>query len=616
MLGNVDLFTHRLLTVKHRIYKQQKLEEKLLAELEKEYGLNIDLDGLVKAQQRRGLIDLTASMRPSKRQKLPMQAVDIANVKGMAAAAVPHGAAWDITFPDPMTLFADLKKRSVTKEDDNSNSKNNANDSADSSVNSGEGAATATAVVTSDEASTNSGGGSSNSDESSSSGSSNSVAVSVAGATDSDQPPSQTSPPASKLAPVSSAALARQKPKPHPFSIESLRAASSHLSPVALAERAATNYDDIDRMRAILSHLQRRSGLLEQQRANRLMAGGRLGGSKNAKPKKKRYHYAQPQAPRLLPPTPGIVLAPGVGFLPQKSEMIQAQNAAFTKHTSGRGRKGQVALRASTQDGSPAVHVQKFADKGVASEIEIMNNRLIPWSHIVAKFTDLTAADMSSLAAAAAQSASMSGRSEAAMALRRRKSTTVPVPRWNLVEEMEGGIDVEEDESMLQDRVYEKRHVAHLAEMQMAFEKARAEQEQKKREKVAARQSAAIANRNNRVAGRGSPRASPMRSRFGQSPMAGPAASKKRKRVISEIGLPPSRVVAGAGAAGSLSKGAGLASSMSPPAAQGRGTRPKATRNTTKAKKERVTRRSAAAASASPLPVRASKRSKRGRGRQ
>ena len=150
--------------------------------------------------------------------------------------------------------------------------------------------------------------------------------------------------------------------------------------------------------------------------------------------KKGNYHHAQEQAPRLLPPTPGVVLAPGVGFLPQKSEMIQAQNIAFTKHISGRGRKGQVAPRAATQDGSPAVIVEKFSTKGVATAIEVQNDRSIPWSSIVAKFTHLTAADMTSLAAAAVQSHSASGKSEIALALRSRKSTTVPVPRWKLVE--------------------------------------------------------------------------------------------------------------------------------------------------------------------------------------
>jgi hypothetical protein len=429
-----------------------------------------------------------------------------------------------------------------------------------------------------------------------------------------DQPSSQQiPPPAPKLDHRASASATRQQPRPHPFSKASLHAASSQLSPVALAERAATNYDDVDRMRAIMSHLQRKPESPVQTQANQHLAKARKVKANTAKPKEKRYHHAQPQAPRLLPPTPGVVLAPGVGFLPQNSEMIQAQNAAFTKHTSGRGRKGQVALRAAMQDGSPAVHVEKYAGKGVAAAIEITNNRLIPWSQIVGKFTDLTAADMSSLAAAAAQSSSMSGRSEAAMALRRRKSTTVPVPRWNLVEDMEGGIDVEEDDSVLQDDVYEKRHVAHLAEMQEAFEKARKKQEQKKRKKVAARQNAAIANRNNRVAGRGSPRCSPMRSpRFGQSPMVGElAASKKRKRVISEIGLPPPSRAAAAGPAPSSAG----ASSMNPPAPPGRIVRPHEKRNTSMAKQARVTRRSAAAASASPQPVRASKRSKRGKGR-
>ena len=152
---------------------------------------------------------------------------------------------------------------------------------------------------------------------------------------------------------------------------------------------------------------------------------------------------------------------------------------------------------------------------------------------------------------------------------------------------------VEEDDSVLEDSVYEKRHIAHLAEMQAAFEKAREEQEKKKREKVAARQNAAIANRNIRAAG-SSPRHSPMSSpRMGKKLMAA-SSSKKRKRIISEIGLPKSAT------------GVRASSPRKTPKS-----RSSAQRNKPIPKQiPRVTRRSASA-SASPQPVRASKRSKR-----
>ena len=467
MLGNVDLFTHRLFTIKHRLFKQQKLEQKLLAELKKDYGITVDLNAVVTGE-RRGISD--GKQYPGREAKR-MQ-----NTILSAAAAVPTGTAWDITFPDPMTLFTDTSESIKAQQGDS----------------------------------------------------------------DKDDKSRESDQAKLSMPPASMSLWNKNGSSLHPFSSASLQTYASNVSTVGLAERAATNYDDVDRMRAILSHLKKSANGISSRKTSRMNAKTNISSSEQASANKHlKSKSILSQAPCLLPPTPGVVLELGVGFLPTKNQMIQAQNAAFTSHASGRGRKGQLLRRPALLDGSPATQVEKYAEYPVAEALEMKDSSLIPWSSIVQNFAHVTASDMSSLAAVVGQSSSSSGRSESVMAALRRKPTTVPIPRWNLVEELENGKvegvslgnpEIEEDDSTLLDSVLEMRHREHLGSMQSAFEKAKALQEKKKRERIAARQNTAMLNRSNRSAA--------LSPRHNASPRAG--SSRKRRRVVSEIGLPAS----------------------------------------------------------------------------